>query len=161
MHRLEWTSFVPVTGERVWEFFADPRNLALLTPPEMRLEVAAGHERVREGATIDFRLRLLGLPLRWTSRIDAWEPGVRFVDVQVRGPYRRWRHEHLFRRTDGGTWIVDRVDYEVPLGAFGRVLQWLWIRRALERIFRHRSLAVARLLTDTPAAPAREEPRCA
>jgi ligand-binding SRPBCC domain-containing protein len=154
MHHLEWNSFVPVSIERVWAFFSDPAHLPLLTPPEMRLSLVGGEAgTVRQGSLIEFRLRLLGLSLPWTSRIDVWEPGRRFVDVQVRGPYRHWRHEHIFRSVHGGTCIQDRVDYAIPLAALGRLLHRAWIRSALERIFGYRSRAVARLLTDEAKAP--------
>jgi len=61
-------------------------------------------------------LRIHGLPLRWTSEIEAWEPPYRFSDRQIRGPYRSWLHEHTFHEVEGGTLVGDRVDFELPGG---------------------------------------------
>ena len=68
-----------------------------------------------EGALIDYRLRIRGLPVRWRSRIAAWDPPRRFVDEQVRGPYRLWIHEHAFEPRAGGTLVRDHVRYSVLL----------------------------------------------
>ena len=89
---------------------------------------------------IDYRLRVHGVPVRWRTEITAWEPPHRFVDDQLRGPYRWWHHEHLFEAVDGGTRAVDRVDY-APTG--GRLANRLLVQRDLERIFAYRQRVLA------------------
>jgi uncharacterized protein len=98
------------------------------------------------GTVIEYRLQLHGLPLRWVSRIDEWEESRAFVDRQVHGPYRVWRHRHEFEPCAGGTAVRDRVDYALPLGAAGRLAHALFVRRDLERIFDFRRSAVERIL---------------
>jgi len=85
---------------------------------------------MREGALIDYRIRLRGIPLRWRTRIDVWEPPHRFVDDQIKGPYRRWRHEHSFEPRDNGTLCLDRVQYAVPGGP---LVDRLFVRRDVEK----------------------------
>jgi ligand-binding SRPBCC domain-containing protein len=101
---------------------------------------------MRAGTTIEYRLRLHGIRLSWVSVIDLWEEDQRFVDRQVRGPYRFWRHHHEFTETDGGTRIHDRVDYALPFGHAGWLLGTPLVRRELARIFDYRQAAVAGLL---------------
>lgn len=140
IHREIW---LPQPRDRVFEFFADPRNLEQLTPAWLRFEVLNPESiRMGAGASIDYRLRLRGIPLRWRSRIARWDPPHRFVDVQVRGPYREWVHEHRFEAQSGGTRVLDRVDYAV-LG--GRLVNRLLVRRDLERIFDFRTAALGRI----------------
>ncbi len=126
----------------VFAFFADARNLELLTPPWLRFRVLSEGEIVMgRGAQIDYRLRLRGLPLRWRSEITAWEPPHRFVDEQRVGPYRTWIHEHRFEiREDAGRGSVvlasDEVHYQAPGGA---LVNRFLVEPDLKRIFRYRS----------------------
>ncbi|MFZ5787076.1 MAG: SRPBCC family protein, partial [Acidobacteriota bacterium] len=127
---------LPRPREEVFPFFADARNLERITPPWLRFRILTpGPIGMREGALIDYRLRIHGVPVRWRTRIAAWEPPFRFVDEQVRGPYRSWVHEHLFDAVDGGTLCRDRVEYAVPGGA---VVARLLVRPDTERIFAYR-----------------------
>jgi ligand-binding SRPBCC domain-containing protein len=102
---------------------------------------------------IDYRLRLHGIPLRWQSRIEVWDPPHRFVDVQTRGPYRHWRHEHLFEAARGGTICRDIVDYEVP---GGWLIERLFVRPDVARIFKFRQRRLEQLF----AANAETMPIC-
>jgi ligand-binding SRPBCC domain-containing protein len=87
------------------------------------------------GLRIDYGLWVRGFPLRWQSEISAWEPPSCFVDEQRRGPYRAWIHEHTFEERDGGTLARDVVRYAV-FG--GRLVNTLFVRRDVEKIFRFR-----------------------
>ncbi|HEU5322064.1 MAG TPA: SRPBCC family protein, partial [Methylomirabilota bacterium] len=91
----------------VFAFFADPASLARLTPPAYRLRLLTRDARLATGAVVEYRLRWLGLPLRWRAFVREWDPPHRFVDVQVRGPYARWEHRHRFLSEGGGTWVED------------------------------------------------------
>jgi len=141
-HTLEREVWIPRPVGEVFAFFADPANLEALTPAFLNFRVLTPGVVLREGAVIDYRIRLRGVPIRWRSLIRAWEPGVRFVDEQLKGPYRVWVHEHTFTARDGGTLCGDRVTYAVPLGWM--VHRWL-VRPDLERIFAYRR---ARLLEE-------------
>ena len=120
----------------VFPFFAEAANLERLTPPWLRFEVLSPQPiEMREGARIDYRLRLHGIPLRWQSEITAWNPPNRFVDEQRRGPYRLWIHEHTFVADGEETIVGDHVRYAV-LG--GWLIDRLVVRRDIERIFDYR-----------------------
>jgi ligand-binding SRPBCC domain-containing protein len=114
-HRLEATQFLAERRDRVFDFFSDAFQLEHLTPSWLQFSVQSPRPiHIREGMQIDYRLRVHGVPMRWQSRIEVWQPPIRFVDVQTRGPYRYWRHEHLFEEVAGGTICRDTVDYVVP-----------------------------------------------
>lgn len=120
----------------VFPFFADPLNLETITPPWLRFKVRTrGNIEMREGLRIDYSLRLHGIPVVWQTKITVWDPPRRFVDMQQRGPYRLWRHEHVFEERDGGTLVRDRVDYAVPGGL---LVEKLLVGRDLKRIFEFR-----------------------
>lgn len=144
VHLLQREQVVPAAVDDVFAFFAEARNLERITPAWLRFEVlATAPSSVREGTLIDYRLRLHGVPLRWRSRIEQWEPGRAFVDRQIRGPYRLWHHRHEFEPTAEGTLVRDRVHYALPLGVLGTVGHALFVRRDLARIFDFRQRAIA------------------
>ncbi len=145
LERRQWLE-LPV--QRAFEFYAQAHNLAVITPPRMGFEVITpGPIEMRPGALIDNRLKLHGVPHRWRTRIEVWEPPVRFIDVQVRGPYALWEHTHTFER-DGehAVLIGDRVRYSIPLGPLGRMAHAAFVERDLKRVFDYRERAVAERL---------------
>lgn len=128
--------WLPMPPEEVFPFFADAANLNAITPPWLHFRVLTPQPiAMRAGTLIDYALRLHGVPLRWRTRIQAWQPPHRFVDEQVRGPYRQWIHEHTFEARDGGTLARDVVRYAVPLDFIAHPL---FVRRDVERIFAFR-----------------------
>jgi ligand-binding SRPBCC domain-containing protein len=146
MNRFDWSTFVEAPLPLVWDFFADPRNLSLLTPAPLRLTVTAAPPVAEAGAEIEVRLRVVGIPLRWRARIDECTPERSFVDRQIGGPFRHWRHQHRFVAERDGTWIHDTVEYALPLGALGALADRLLVRPMLAEMFLFRCRAVARLL---------------
>jgi ligand-binding SRPBCC domain-containing protein len=146
-HRLEREQLVPRPVTEVFAFFAEARNLERITPPWLRFRVlGADPIPMAQGTLIEYELRLHALPLRWVSRIEEWAPGRAFVDRQVRGPYRLWRHRHEFADRGEATVVRDRVDYALPFGPLGELAHRGFVRRDLERIFDFRRRAVAREL---------------
>ena len=105
---------------------------------------------MRSGIEIDYRLRLRGLPLRWRSRISDWHPPYQFVDDQIVGPYRLWHHVHTFEARDGGTCVLDHVEYA---SAGGRLANALFLRRDLRAIFAFRQQRLMELFGSGPNNP--------
>jgi ligand-binding SRPBCC domain-containing protein len=147
VQQLEREQLVRAGADAVFAFFAEARNLERITPSWLRFELLTPDPiPMRAGTLIEYRLRLHGLPLRWTSRIEEWEPGRGFVDLQLRGPYRVWHHRHEFVACANGTIVRDRVRYALPLGRLGGLAHAIVVRRDLERIFDFRREAVGRML---------------
>ncbi len=130
----------------VFAFFSDPANLGRITPPGMRFRMVTSEPVVmRAGTTIDYRIRVFALPMRWRSLIERWDPPREFVDVQLSGPYKSWVHTHRFAEQDGGTVVEDRVEYELPYGPLGVLVQRS-VARQLEQVFAFRRAAIEEIL---------------
>jgi ligand-binding SRPBCC domain-containing protein len=141
---LEREQVLPVSPAEAFEFFGDAFNLEAITPPWLSFRVVThGRIDMRSGTLIAYRLRLHGVPVRWLTRIESWEPGRRFTDVQIRGPYRLWCHTHTFEPHGDDTRMRDLVRYALPLGPVGRLAREFVVRRDLDRIFDYRRDAIA------------------
>ena len=146
---LEREQFLRRDLSEVFAFFADPMNLEALTPPWLRFRVlGCSTPNLEQGTTIDYRLRLHGVPVRWRSLISSWDPPFGFTDEQLRGPYRSWVHRHSFRQTPDGVLMGDRVEYSVPGGA---LVERLLVRRDLDKIFDYREGRLALHTFNRPA----------
>lgn len=142
---FEASQWIPRPRPEVFQFFSDVCNLEAITPPWLNFHIETPTPiEMRTGTMIDYRLRVHGIPLRWRTRIAAWEPDRCFVDEQLRGPYRVWHHEHRFEEADGGTRMRDRVRYAVVGGAW---VNRLFVRKDVERIFAYRSKQLTELFT--------------
>lgn len=139
--------FIPAELPRVWEFFATPRNLDELTPPDLRFRILSNvPARMYPGLLIEYRISpLSGVWLSWLTEIRHLREQEYFVDEQRAGPYRLWYHEHHFAAVAGGTRMTDRVTYEVGWGPAGWLAERLWVRRQLEEIFDYRERKVAEI----------------
>ena len=126
----------------VFPFFADARNLEKITPDWLRFQILTGSTiEMRAGANIEYRIRIRGIPVRWRTEISVWEPPHRFVDRQIRGPYRLWIHEHTFAEAGGVTTMRDRIEYAVP---GGEIVRRLLVAPDIERIFDYRRITLAK-----------------
>lgn len=145
MHHFHSEQLVDRPVDQVFAFFSDANNLETITPRQLNFHILTpGPIRLAAGARIDYQLTLYGIRFKWATLIESWDPPHQFIDVQLRGPYRVWRHTHRFVTEGAGTRIVDDVDYELPLGPVGRLVDALWTRREVAGIFAYRSEVIAR-----------------
>lgn len=148
MHVLEQEQWLPMERDEAWAFFSSARNLALITPPDMGFVIRPpfADEPLHTGQRISYTVRpLFGIPLNWVTLITEVDAHYRFVDTQEKGPYVRWWHQHTFTELRGGTWMHDRVEYELPLGPLGLLAHASFVKRRLDQVFRFRREALERL----------------
>jgi ligand-binding SRPBCC domain-containing protein len=153
LHAELW---LPRPLTEVFAFFGDAKNLEGLTPPWLKFEVVTPEPIVmRPGALIDYRIRVHGIPIRWRTEIKEWDPPHRFVDVELKGPYKLWHHTHTFEERDGGTLCLDDVRYR-PFG--GALINALFVRRDVDRIFKFRRERLWQLFGPDASVPGAAQP---
>jgi ligand-binding SRPBCC domain-containing protein len=146
-YTLERTQLIRRPLEEVFSFFSDARNLEAITPAFLNFRILTPRPIAMDAGTlIDYQIRLLGIPLKWRTRIETWEPPRRFSDVQLSGPYKLWRHTHEFVAVPEGTLMTDHVQYQMPAGPLGRLVHAVWTERTLARIFDYRFKKIEELL---------------
>ena len=130
-------------SDEVFEFFSDANNLQILTPSFLKFKILSNlPDKIKLNDKIDYRISLRHIPIKWRSKITVWEPNKRFVDEQILGPYRQWVHEHLFIDNEHGCLAIDKVKYKIW---FGFIVDKLFVKKELERIFSFRANKLSEL----------------
>jgi ligand-binding SRPBCC domain-containing protein len=159
VYRMQLEQWVAKPLDRVFPFFSQPENLALITPPDLGFRLLTPQPvNMEKGRVIDYTIRVLGLPTRWRTLITRYEPPLCFVDEQINGPYSFWHHLHRFERRHDGTLLLDELSYALPVVLMGparELVHTLYVRPALERIFGYRRRMFADLFggVETVGAP--------
>jgi ligand-binding SRPBCC domain-containing protein len=146
--RLVYTQDLPISLTQCWDFFSSPENLATITPEYLGFTIHEGYakEATYAGQLISYTLRpFLGIPLHWVTEITQVQSPHLFIDVQVVGPYAVWHHEHRFFEITNGVKMVDVVDYKLPFGILGKLVNRLKVRKDVENIFAYRRAKLEQL----------------
>jgi ligand-binding SRPBCC domain-containing protein len=152
LHTIREKQTLNLSLPGAWTFFSNPRNLSLLTPPSLGLELGTDQpQEMHPGMILTYRIRpLLGIPMRWVTEITHVVPLRMFVDEQRFGPYRFWHHLHLFREAPGGVEMEDLVHYALPFGPLGRGVNAFITARQVRKIFEFRRLFLDRSFGEVP-----------
>lgn len=131
---------LPISKKEAWNFLSDPKNLSVITPPEMKMTIIAGAERpMYAGQLLEYSVSPLpGFKTKWVSEITQFVDGDYFVDIQLYGPYALWHHKHFINEIKGGVELEDLIHYKVPLGWLGQLGHPILVRPKLEAIFDYR-----------------------
>jgi ligand-binding SRPBCC domain-containing protein len=149
VHQLKIVQEIPIPVKHAWDFFSRPGNLQLITPPGFQFKILTKLDErpIYIGQVIDYTLRpLFTIPVRWTTLITEVEEEIFFVDEQTRGPYKYWRHKHIFKPITGGTEMTDELEYEIPGGLAGDLINSILVKNELRKLFDYRYSKISTLM---------------
>lgn len=129
---------LPVPNRAVYDWHARPGAFERLTPPWEHVRIESQSGGVETGARLVIRVGRPPLTIRWVSEHTDHRTGELFEDVQRSGPFKSWRHRHLFLPQGSGSILSDQVEYTLPFGAMGRAVAGRSVERKLDRMFRFR-----------------------
>lgn len=144
-HTLISSVVIPAPLADVFDFFSHAKNLGRITPDFLKFRILQMSAEMEAGTQIAYRLTVHHFPVRWLTEITVWEPPHLFLDTQLKGPYKRWVHEHRFEALNGSTRMTDTVTYQLPFGVLGRLAHRLFVRRDVELIFQYRKIVIQKL----------------
>ena len=135
--------------DQVFPFFAKAENLQKITPPWLGFKILSPLPlTMHVGTLIDYQIRFYGFPMKWKTEITVWDPPYRFVDSQLRGPYKVWIHEHRFTEENGETVIWDDVTYDFPAGPLKPLVHKLFVKNQIIEIFAYRERIISQIFSD-------------
>lgn len=147
LHCLHYKTKLKIDIDTAWEFFSDPKNLNIITPPDLSFEIISGAERkMYPGQIIIYKITPFPiLKTYWITEITHVVPKKLFVDEQRFGPYKFWHHQHIFEETPDGTIVKDIVHYLLPFGIIGKLANRILISKRLKYIFDFRKMKLNEL----------------
>ena len=151
MHEFSTQQFLPISIEEAWSFFSSPKNLSLITPPEMDFKIVTPHleDKIHEGMRIEYRVKpLWGITMKWETRIGQVLSPHYFTDIQTKGPYAFWQHTHHFVEKNNGVQMLDELIYQLPMGFIGNIVHRLIVKKKIEKIFEYRRNVLTKLFPE-------------
>ena len=140
--------FLPIDIEKAWDFFSSPKNLSVITPPEMGFKILTelNGKEIHDGMLIDYTVKpLLGIAMHWQTKIRDVEKYKVFADIQLKGPYKSWEHTHTFEEINNGVLMKDIINYELPFGFIGDIAHTLLVKKKIENIFAYRKSVLEKI----------------
>ena len=147
LYQLRTKQELPISLEKAWKFFSDPKNLKDITPNELNFNIISGaNKSIYAGQIIQYKVSpVLGINLKWVTEITHVKENEYFVDEQRFGPYSLWHHKHFFKKINGGILMEDIVDYKIPYGLIGQFAHVIFVKKKLEKIFKYRHTKLEKL----------------
>jgi uncharacterized protein (TIGR01777 family) len=141
--RFQMTSRLPAEPNAAYSWHARPGAFERLVPPWQSIRVLErSGQGIEEGVQITLRLARGPFRMNWQAEHGPAEPGRRFEDFQISGPFKSWRHVHEFlpggSPDEASCVLSDTIDYELPGGGAGDLLVGPVVEKDLERVFSYR-----------------------
>jgi hypothetical protein len=152
---FERSSVVPRTPEEVYAWHGRPYAFQRVMAPWEKTTSSEVRHDFRNGGKVRFEFRLGPVTVPWLAEYRDVIPGRQFVDVQLRGPFPFWRHTHRFDPDPRGCLVTDRVEYDLPGGALGRLFGGRYAHGRLVRMFDYRHGILTRDLSGERPKPLR------
>jgi ligand-binding SRPBCC domain-containing protein len=143
IYELRRQVIIPAPVGEVFSFFNAAENLNLITPPWLYFKILTPLPVImKKNTLINYSIKFLGFRTTWRTEIKVWQPPDRYVDRQIKGPFRVWEHTHLFKEKGEGTQMEDVIRYAVPGFVFSPLIHFLFVRPRLDKIFAFREMSI-------------------
>ena len=139
VYTLTFKHIINKNLEEVFTFFKSPENLSRITPAKLKFKILTPTPiEMKEGQLIDYTITLFGKRVHWRTMITLSDNNKSFIDQQLKGPYQMWHHKHTFKENNSGVEMIDTINYVVPFGILGQIVNYFYLQKELNSIFQHR-----------------------
>ena len=146
VYTLKYKQLIDSDIDTVFSFFSNAENLSKITPPKLKFKILTPLPiKMKEGQLIDYTIKILGKRIRWRTIITEFNPNIKFVDQQLKGPYSMWHHTHEFKEIDNKVEMIDKISYAIPFGFLGRIVNFIFVKGDLDEIFNYRYKVIEKL----------------
>lgn len=136
---FERKTTLPVSHEKALEWHARPGAFQRLSPPWQAIDLVKPNNGIQAGATLIMKVLLGPLGLPWHALHIATDGYEGFCDIQTRGPFALWKHDHIFvPHSEASSILHDRVHYRLPVWPLSHPIAGWAVRKMLERMFNYR-----------------------
>jgi len=133
--KYEKSAKVALSAEELFQYHTNIFNICQMIPSYIKIRVIEGSEHLVSGNTVRLQVNISGFSFLWESVLEDYKKNEYFSDRMIKGPFKSWHHLHLFQQTDHGTILTDQIDYDIPLGIFGSVVEKFLVRNIINKIF--------------------------
>lgn len=135
MIEFERTTILPVASDAAFDLsLSIDAHVASMAHSDERAVAGVTAGTIGLDQFVTWKARHFGVTWTMTSRITVWDRPHRFVDEQVKGPFKSFWHEHAFTPVAGGTQLHDRVRFVAPLGSLGTIAERLVLGRYMPHL---------------------------
>ncbi len=133
---FEKRSRINAPPNTVFAFHEQEGALEKLMPPWEKARVIERRGGIEKGARVVLEAKIGPIKQRMVAVHTAYEKGRMFQDTIVEGPFSKWVHTHTMEPDgEGGTWLIDHLEYELPMGPLGALFGGRFARSKLEKTF--------------------------
>lgn len=100
---------------------------------------------LQDGDIVTWEAVHFGIRQRLTAEVTVLNRPYSFEDIMVRGAFHSFHHVHEFIEQDEGTLMIDRFQYQSPLGPIGVLADKLFLESYMRKFIVNRSIALRKI----------------
>lgn len=140
---------IEASAEEVFAWHESEGAFERLAPPWERIEIVSRRGGIRDGGRIEIAMPTGPIRRRWVAVHSGYVKGEQFVDEQIEGPFKYWKHTHRMEAEGPDACVLhDRIEYELPGGAAGNFVAGAWVQKKLAATFEYRHKVTKRDVED-------------
>jgi ligand-binding SRPBCC domain-containing protein len=144
MAHFEYSSIIKAPRLKVFDTITNFNNFPkIMTPFDVKLVVLP--EKMAKNSKYKFRISRWGISFLWEHQVEVLDVGAVFRDFQTAGPFSYWIHTRKLEDHGDETLLTEIIDYDLPLGIFGKLAEDLVLQREFDGIFKARHNEIAKV----------------